>query len=80
MLVHEFIFVALAHEALLPYFAQEQTRPEFRGEFIASSVDGSLELFYPWHKRVLRLLISGSVIFTLVRSLWCCVLTDNRVL
>lgn len=45
---------------------KEQTRPEFRGEFIASSVDGSLELYYPWHKKILGLLMSGSVIFTLI--------------
>lgn len=45
---------------------KEQPRPEFHGEWRTSPVDGRLVEFFPWHRRVLRFILSQSVIITLI--------------
>jgi len=45
---------------------KEQPRPEFNGEWRTSPIDGRLQEYFPWQKKLVRLLLAQTVIFTLV--------------
>jgi hypothetical protein len=46
--------------------SKEQTRPEFRGEWVVNPIDGKLFSYFPSWKKVLRVMVSQSVVFTLI--------------
>jgi len=48
------------------FLQKEQPRPEFKGEWKPSEVDGKLTEVFPWHKKLIRLILSQTVIWTLI--------------
>jgi hypothetical protein len=48
------------------FASKEQPRPEFKGEFLPSPVDGRLVEQFPWTKKILRALFSQTVIMSLI--------------
>jgi Calcium-activated chloride channel len=44
----------------------EQPRPEFKGEWLPSPITGQLEEQFPWFRKLMRIVLSQSVVWTMI--------------
>lgn len=72
-LQHPSLFSGIVRVLGLPHLADEQARPEYKGEFIPSPIDGKIVLYYPTHKKAWKSRRATAVIVSMVTVVVSCI-------